>query len=401
MEISVTASPTTSHPPTKSARLMVMTSIMFFGVVSISMVPAMPAIAKVFGGGGNGTAFAQTLLVAPAFCMMVGSPIAGRLSQLVGPRRLMMLSICLYILSGMFALVAPNGTSFLISRLLLGFANAQIAALALGLLGDFEAVSRAKLMGLAGMLSAIAAVLGVATCGWLTQAFGWRAGFVVFIWPVFLLPAAFWAMPARPEAVTEKNNWQDALVPLKAALPTYGLVSLLALMMFATTLEGPFILAERGLTNAADLGDILSVTCVLSALSAGSYGWFAARYDERLQLQFLFFAYLVAATLIFAGQGVTLAVAGIIVSGIACGVTLAILGTRLSFRLPHEQMTTGMGILISCFSISQLVEPSILFAIKRFLPITPFAVIAIICTVALVLTLFSPRGQSVPQKVVT
>lgn len=74
----------------------------FNGIACVALSSATPVIARHFNAGGQGAFLAQLVLVAPAFSVIFGAPLAGILSRVVGPRRLVLGALVVYVLAGVF-----------------------------------------------------------------------------------------------------------------------------------------------------------------------------------------------------------------------------------------------------------------------------------------------------------
>lgn len=126
--------------------------------------------------------FQQVQWVVLAYLLAVTSLIvsAGRLADVVGRRRLLLVGISLFTVACALCAVAPTLLLLIAARALQGLGAAIMMVLSLAMLGDI--VPKAKTgsaMGLLGSMSAIGTALGPTLGGTLIAGFGWPALFLV------------------------------------------------------------------------------------------------------------------------------------------------------------------------------------------------------------------------------
>lgn len=143
---------------------------------------------------------------------------AGRLSDVLGRRRLFLLGIGIFTAASLLCGIAPNLPVLIITRGLQGVgAAAMIPASLAILLLDGPADQRVKSIGLWSAASAFAAAVGPSVGGVLVDLFGWRSVFYVNLpFGVLLIFAAVRLLP-RP-ADSGKRQIPDPLGTLLVAL---------------------------------------------------------------------------------------------------------------------------------------------------------------------------------------
>ncbi|WP_395457749.1 MFS transporter (plasmid) [Azospirillum melinis] len=148
--------------------------------ISIANV-GLPALARAFD-----VPFREVQWVVLAYLLAITTLIVGvgRLGDIVGRRRLLLLGIALFT-AGSAASAAASGLWMLVAaRAVQGLGAAAMMALATAFVGDAvprERIGRA--MGLMGTTSAVGTALGPALGGLLIAAFGWPAIFLVTVPP--------------------------------------------------------------------------------------------------------------------------------------------------------------------------------------------------------------------------
>ncbi len=298
---------------------------------------ALPTLAEAFDGS-----FQQVQWVVIAYLLAVTTLVvtAGRLGDVIGRRRLLLIGISLFTLASGLCGVAPTLGLLIAGRAAQGFGAAIMVALAMALVS--ESVPREKTgtaMGLLGAASAVGTAVGPSLGGVLIAGLGWQAIFLINVPlgvlalvlsrrflpadgrerttarpgfdivgtallaltlaayalgvtigqgssgsmnPVLLLAAALGVF-AFVVAETRAASPLIPLAMLRDPLLTAGLVtsSLVSTVMMATLVVGPFYLS-RGLgLDTALAGLILSVGPVVVALSGVPAGRVADRFGAQ------------------------------------------------------------------------------------------------------------------------
>lgn len=244
----------------------------------------LPTLADVFGAS-----FQQVQWVVIAYLLAITTLIVsvGRLGDTIGRRRLLLSGICLFTVASTLCGVAPTLALLIGARALQGVGVAVMMALTLAFVGETVAKDRTgSAMGLLGTMSAIGTAMGPSLGGVLIAGMGWRAIFLISV-PLGLLTLALAhrCLPAdRPMSGTPFAgfDWLGTSV-LALSLASYALamtlgrarfgVLNLGLLVLAAAGAGLFVLtqarAARPLLSLALLRDpVLSASLAMNALVA-------------------------------------------------------------------------------------------------------------------------------------
>lgn len=240
----------------------------------------LPAVAQAFGAS-----FRQVQWVVLAYLLAVTALVvgAGRLGDALGRRRLLLAGIALFTLACVLCGAAPSLSALVAARAVQGAGAALMMALTLALVADtIPKESAGGAMGLLGTLSAIGTALGPAIGGMLVEGFGWRAVFHAGA-PLGCVTLAFaWRFlpPDSGAAGAAGGGAFDALRDrsLRAAF-TMG--ALVAAVMMATLVVGPFYLAGALGLDAARMGLAMACGPLVSALGGVPAGRLADRFGQR------------------------------------------------------------------------------------------------------------------------
>ena len=134
-----------------------------------------PSLAEHFAGQRDGALFAQLVMTVPAVLLIVSATLAGLIAERIGRRRVLVAALVLFVLAGTAGLYAPDATTLIASRLLLGLAGGAVLTSSLSLAGDFpEGGARERVLGFAGAGGAAGAIVALNAGGWLVDTAGWR-----------------------------------------------------------------------------------------------------------------------------------------------------------------------------------------------------------------------------------
>ncbi|MFJ4192755.1 MFS transporter [Pseudomonas sp. NPDC089534] len=326
-----------SHPPSHRSSRWALTGLslsMLMPSLDTSIANAgLPTLAAAFGA-----AFAQVQWVVLAYLLAITTLIvsAGRLGDLIGRRRLMLIGIGLFTAASLCCALAPGLGWLIAARAVQGLGAAVMLALTAALVGD--AVPKAqtgRAMGLLGTMSAIGTSLGPSLGGLLIAQAGWPSIFLINV-PLGLLNGwLVWRHLPVDRAVEKRVRFDHAgtlalaltlgayalamtvtgtpgatvallsisllglglfvAVERRAAAPLMrmtlfadprraaglAMTALVATVMMTTLVVGPFYLS-RGLgLGSLAVGLALSVGPLVAALGGVPAGWLVDRFGAR------------------------------------------------------------------------------------------------------------------------
>jgi len=192
------------HPPIPLVIAVVMTAVL--EVLDITIVNvAIPNLLGAFAATPDQITWVLTSYIVAAAVVM---PLTGYLSNWLGRRRLLFLSITGFIFSSALCGMAWNLESMVLFRLAQGVFGAPLVPLSQGILLDaFPREKHGQALAIFGLGIMVAPVIGPALGGYLTETYSWRMVFYINI-PIGIIALllAVGYLPKRPVADI-KTDW--------------------------------------------------------------------------------------------------------------------------------------------------------------------------------------------------
>jgi EmrB/QacA subfamily drug resistance transporter len=198
-----------------------------YAMLSSSVVPALPTMQRELHTTETGITW---LLTAYLLSASVGTAILGRLGDMYGKERLLLLTLLILAAGTLLAAVSSSLGVIIVARFIQGAAGG-IFPLAFGIVRD--EFPREKVAGSIGLLSAILGVgagIGIVLSGVIIEHLSYHWLFWIPLVLTLIAAAATWRyIPESPVRVPGKINW------LAAALMTIGISTVLLAISETTT----------------------------------------------------------------------------------------------------------------------------------------------------------------------
>ena len=244
---------------------------------------ALPTLAVEFGASSQDV---QWVVIAYLLATTTIIVAAGRLGDMLGRRRILLIGIALFGVASVAAALAPSLWPLVAARAAQGLGAAIMMALAVAAVGDVAPKEHAgAAMGLLGSVSAVGTALGPSLGGALIAVSGWQAVFACLaLFAAATLVLGFLAFPRdRNDAQARVEFDIPGIGTLAISLGAYALVTTLkvdlqgALLLAAVALAAmvAFVMIERSATSPLvqlrelrnkSLGAGLVAICMISAI---------------------------------------------------------------------------------------------------------------------------------------
>ncbi|MCU7549748.1 MFS transporter [Chitinophagaceae bacterium LB-8] len=361
---------------------------MFLPIMAIiGLAPALPTLMVHFNYIPNHQVLVPMLLTAPGLCIAILSPFAGRLSDLFGRRRLILIAMFIYGIGGVIPFFLENFWAVMVGRVLLGIAEAFVLTIGNALLADYFAEhERPKWLSVQGVVGPVLATVIIYGSGFLAGK-GWQWPFIVYAlaFPIFI---AGWFYLWEPEQNKEK---EQAPVNMEAfpwrTISWICLVTLVSsVIYYVYIIHFSLVLTANGITNESKIGMITAIASI--AVPLGAYLF------KQISGRSIFFLLLLIYALMGIGYiGMSIVhhekwiVATAWIQQVAVGLTVPTLVAWALKSLPSEHRGLGMGFWAASFFIGQFVNPLVVGYINYLTGgiLTTVMVVGIICLLLAVL----------------
>ncbi|MEC3951117.1 MFS transporter [Sphingobium sp. HWE2-09] len=368
----------------------------------IILVPVLPGIMAHFKDVEGVQYLVPLMLTLPALCVALLSPIAGIVVDFLGRRKTCIGALFVYAIVGILPMVLQSLTAIIISRAVLGAAEALIVISSTTLIGDyFHGREREKWLANQTAVASLASIV-LALLGGALGSFGWRAAFAAYgVSILFAVCLIIWTWEPRKsdEPVAERAD-PKASFPWRTILP----ISLLAIfggtMFFTMQIQVSNMLSGYyNISSPSALGLYSGLAGLSVAGGTLLYRQFTARFFVPTQLLIAFgllgLSYVLMNHAPTSGQFT----AWLIVNQIGSGMLLPALVVWAMGRLPFEVRGRGTGLFMSGWWLGQpLSSQAVAFMRGQFDGNLPAAlqILGIACLIAAGVALASRFRSSAP-----
>jgi MFS family permease len=336
---------------------------------SVLLAPVLPRMMEAFAGTPGVEALVPIVLTAPALVIGLLAPVAGRIVDAVGRKRILVAALVVYALVGtaplwLHAFGADSLGLVVASRVLVGVTEAAIMTACTTLIADlWSGPRRDRWFARQTIATTLAATVFFGLGGAL-GAVSWRAPFwmylsslVVAVLVAVTVPATE-RVPAAARPALPPIPWRLVLVPC--------LVSLFGGVVFYTPIaELSLVLAGLGITSTATIGLVSAIASLATAAGAFAFGRTAAR-GPRIAVLLPLALGLAGAGLVVVGlaSGVVLVAVGAVIASAGTGLLLPTLLTWALSRLGFAERGRGTGLWTAALFIGQFFCPLVLLAVS-------------------------------------
>lgn len=155
---------------------------------SACIAPALPGIARAFGGTDTAAFWVRLSLTFPTLFSAIGAPLAGRAIDRFGRRRPLILALLLYGVAGTAGGLAPSLPILIATRAMLGCAIAVIMVTAITLIADYyDEAARRRVLGWQSGVMSVGGFVYLCLGGVLAD-INWRVAFAIYAASLVILP---------------------------------------------------------------------------------------------------------------------------------------------------------------------------------------------------------------------
>ncbi|MFC2129425.1 MFS transporter [Bacteroidota bacterium] len=287
------------------------------------VAPTLPSISKVFSEVENIALLSRLVITLPALFIAISAPIFGILTDRYGRKKLLLISLVLYALSGTSGAYLENIYVILIGRAVLGIAVGGVMTIATALIGDyFKGDERNGFAGLQGAFMGVGGMVFIALAGILADV-SWHTPFYIYLFsiPVLILGLIYLYEPEITRVVRE-NKIKPESHNKKHALVIYLLAFTGIVFFYMVPVQIPFLIGGLDNVTNAQIGYAISLSTIPGSLAAMSYKYIKKVLTFRQIYQAALLMMGIGYLLISQSSGYTSIVMGLLVGGIGTGLLM-------------------------------------------------------------------------------
>ena len=334
---------------------------------AVLIAPVLPFMQQAFAGQPHAEVLTLIVLVIPGLMIALFGPLMGAVIDVVGRKRLYLISIAVYAVAGALPFFLHDLYAIIATRVVVGIAEAAITTISTALTADyFQGKEREKWLTIQLGSASIVAVAMFALGGVLGGfSAGWRTPFLVYGCAVFFLPviAAFVWEPEESSDARHPGATARMPFPWRQIGHLCAMSLFTAVMYFVITIQISFLLTARGVTTPAVIG--IGSAIANAGVPFGAFVFHRLSGWAINRLIVLSFAIIAAGFYVVA----TVADTNVLIAGafIACfggGIVMPLMLNWIMVRLPYAQRGRGAGGYMAAFFLGNFLSPLVVAALS-------------------------------------
>ncbi|MGX1267594.1 MFS transporter [Streptomyces phaeoluteigriseus] len=338
---------------------------------AVLLAPVLPRMQDEFEGVAGSAALVPLVLTVPALSLALLAPFAGVVVDRLGRKRLLVAATVLYALFGTVPLWLGSLHGILLSRVLVGVAEAAIMTACTTLIGDYYSGRvRDRYLALQTMCASASATVFFVLGGVLGSA-GWRAPFWLYAVGLLLAPVMARVLPnptPGPNPASAQLPASTDPAPGPRPFPVRRMAGLCLLTVFGAVVFYTVPVEMSYLLDDLDVGStgvIGAVTALASAATVlGSVVFTRLSGDPRRRLPLLLVLCAAGFLVMGVADGLPLLIAGAVLNCVGTGLLLPSLLTLAMSRLDYADRGRGIGLWTAAFFLGEFVCPLVLLGGK-------------------------------------
>ena len=347
----------------KNRKLYVIFSITLIAVMGVaSITPAMPQMAVVLHLNEMQIGLLISAFTLPGIFL---APLAGMYADRRGRKKILVPSLLIFAIAGFAIFFSRNFHIILLLRVLQGVGAASLGSLNVTLIGDFfKGKQRPMAMGYnASVLSLSAATYPLV--GGVLAGFAWYYPFVL---PLLAIPVGLFVIfgMEEPEFEVSQNLKEyfraiSESILKKEVIAIFSLSVLTFIILYGSFLTYlPFLLYQKFNLSSPDIGIVLSLSSITSAIFATQVGKLTNKFGSLVLLKTAFVLYLIVLLLVPNLNNLYLFIVPILIFGSAQALNIPSLQTVLANLAPDNQRGAFMSLNGMVLRLGQTLGPLVI-----------------------------------------
>ncbi|MFC8593031.1 MFS transporter [Streptomyces atroolivaceus] len=337
---------------------------------AVLLAPVLPRMQDHFEGVPGNAALVPLVLTVPALSLALLAPFAGVIVDRLGRKRLLVVAAILYTLFGTVPLWLDSLHGIVVSRVLLGIAEAAIMTCCTTLIGDYYTGKlRDRYFALQTMCASASATVFF-VFGGVLGAVSWRAPFWLYAVGLLLAPVMARVLPApapgaKRVAGEEPAGAEHRPFPVRRMAGLCLLTVFGAVVFYAVPVEMSYLLDDLGVDSTGVIGAVTAIASAATVVGSLVFTRLTDRPRRRLPGLFLLCAagFLVMGT----ADSLPLLMVGAVLNCVGTGLLLPSLLTLAMSRLDFADRGRGTGLWTAAFFLGEFLCPLVLLGGQEFL----------------------------------
>jgi len=343
--------------------------------------PAMPEIAKVFAENAQNEPFARAILAAisilpgepsvmflvkfillsiPALFIILAAPVVGWLSDNVGRKTLLNVSLLVFGIAGTSGYFAESFFFMFVGRAILGLSIAGIKTATVAMVGDYyEGAARNRVIGWQGSAMKFGGVIFMLLGGFLANV-SWQAPFLGYMLAFVILPSGLIAVTQRMPAAGVTASADDKSLP---AIPfgsaSYVFISafLASALFFITPVQLPFYLRNAFDATPFQMGAAIALGNTIGALTSLTYHRFKSRMNFVAIYAVIYLSMALGYFVVASATSYAMALLGMVIAGTGFGLYVPNQSSWILSIVSQKRRGFGVGIVTTAMFLGQFSAP--------------------------------------------
>lgn len=306
------------------------------------------------------------LLSNTALFILIGSPFMGWICDRWGRKRLLILSLIGFVISGTATYFADSVLYLFAARSLLGLMIAGLKTTTVAIVGDtYRGAARNKVIGWQGAAFKMTGVAFLLLGGFLADLY-WRVPYLGYLLALLIVPSALIALrETRPSTSRPAAGCVDGPGEAPPDLPFVpcAIVFISAVLgsgfFFITLVQLPFFLGENFAARPFQMGAAIAVGNTVGGITALFYGRIRARlnYAGIYALNFLSLA--VGYYVLTLAPSYSIALVGMLIAGVGFGLYIPNQSSWIMAVVSEKRRGFGVGLATAGMFVGQFFAPII------------------------------------------
>ena len=301
----------------------------------------------------------QLVITIPALGIVLFAPLAGWLTDAVGRRATLIVSMLAYAVLGCAPYVLENIYAILLTRCALGLCVSAVVTASTTMISDyFQGGARERWFAAQGAVSSLSALVFVWVGGHLGATLGWRGPFLAYAYSIILAVAVWtltWEPDEDPDELAAGEIARYTTFPLVRMLGICLVTVAASIAFYAVATQNAIALGSLGVHDPSEIGRLSAVASIGIVLGSAVFGALT-RLPTAYLLTFDFACLGVGFLLMAASRSPTVYTASAIVQQFGCGLILPTLLVWAARGLAFRIRGRAIGAWQASFQVGQLLS---------------------------------------------